>query len=413
MSDPWRRTAGELAAAVRGGELSAAELWDSVRVRLEQVEPRIRAFLRIFEASREQAEAIDRRRRAGEVLGPLAGVPVAVKDNLSLRGDRLTCGSRILDGYRATYDATAVARLRSAGAVVIGKTNLDEFAMGSSCESSSFHPTHNPWDPERVPGGSSGGSAAAVAAAVPLAFGSDTGGSIRQPAAFCGVVGLKPTYGRVSRRGLVAFTSSTDQVGPLARSVRDSALAYRALAGHDPLDATSSRRRVDDPLSGIEAGIRGLRIGIPEQIAGSGLSDDVAASWQRTLELLEQLGAELREVSVPSLDAAIACYYVLSGSEASSNLSRFDGVRYGLRASADSLDELYVQSRSQGFGEEVKRRILVGTFALSSGYYEAYYARAQRVRRTLALELGRALEGHHVLISPTAPSGAFRIEIDR
>jgi aspartyl-tRNA(Asn)/glutamyl-tRNA(Gln) amidotransferase subunit A len=319
----------------------------------------------------------------------------------------------MLGDYVAPYDATVITRLREAGAVIVGQTNLDEFAMGSSCERSAFHPTHNPWNPERVPGGSSGGSAAAVAAsAVPLALGSDTGGSIRQPAAFCGVVGLKPTYGRVSRRGLVAFASSTDQVGPIARRVEDVALALPILAGHDPRDATSSRRPVADPVAGLEDGIEGLVVGVLEQVASADLPAPVLDDWQRSLDRLVELGAELRTVSVPSLDAAIACYYVLANCEASTNLARFDGVRYGHRARLEAgadLDQLYVKSRSEGFGPEVQRRILLGTFALSSGYYEAYYGRAQAVRRTLAHEHAVALREVDVIVSPTAPSGAFRI----
>lgn len=413
---PWQAGAGEIASAVRAGEVSAVEVFDSVEEKVAEVDPAIRAFLRRDPAGRERAESIDRRRAAGESLGPLAGVPVAVKDNISISGRPLTCGSRMLADYVAPYDATVVRHLLDADAVLLGQTNLDEFAMGSSCERSAFFATRNPWRLDRVPGGSSGGSAAAVAAAVPLALGSDTGGSIRQPAAFCGVAGLKPTYGRVSRRGLVAFASSTDQVGPIARRVSDLGLALSVLAGHDPRDATSSRRPVD--RAALRASVKdtadldGVRIGVLGEVAEADLAPGPARDWQRALDRLEGSGARLETVSVPSVDAAIACYYVLANCEASTNLSRFDGVRYGFRAElapGDGLEALYVKSRSQGFGPEVRRRILLGTFALSSGYYEAYYGRAQKVRRTLALELAAALERVDVLVSPTAPSAAFRL----
>jgi aspartyl-tRNA(Asn)/glutamyl-tRNA(Gln) amidotransferase subunit A len=410
----WELPVEEVARRVRSRELPAAEVVEAALARTERVEPLIGAWLEIFaEEARERAAEIDRRIAAGEDPGPLAGVPVALKDNLSLTGHRLTCASRILDGYVAPYTATAVERLLAAGAIPLGRSNMDEFAMGSSCENSAWQVTRNPWDLSTVPGGSSGGPAAAVAAGcVPLSFGSDTGGSIRQPAALSGLVGVKPTYGRVSRCGLVAFASSTDQIGPLARNVRDAALALRVIAGPDPNDATSADLPVDDYLERIEEGIRGLRVGVIRDIDVTRLPADSARNWRDSLACLEQAGAEIVEVPAPSIDAAIAVYYVVAMSEASSNLARFDGVRYGRRAgnlSDSNLADLYVASRSEGFGPEVKRRIMLGTFALSSGYSEAYYGRAQGVRERMRRELGAALERADVLVTPSAPSAAFGI----
>lgn len=411
----WELSVEETARRVRGRELSAAEVVEAALTRTERVEPLIGAWLEIFaEEARERAAELDRRIAAGEDPGPLAGVPVALKDNLSLAGHRLTCASKILDGYVAPYTATAVERLLAAGAVPLGRSNMDEFAMGSSCENSAWQVTRNPWDLSTVPGGSSGGPAAAVAAgSVPLGFGSDTGGSIRQPAALSGIVGVKPTYGRVSRFGLIAFASSTDQIGPLARNVRDAALALQVIAGPDPNDATSSGLPVDDYLERIEEGIRGLRVGVIRDVDVTRLPADCDRNWRDTLTCLERAGAEIVEVSVPSIDAAIAVYYVVAMSEASSNLARFDGVRYGRRSGgrwpAGNLSDLYVDSRSEGFGPEVKRRIMLGTFALSSGHAEAYYGRAQGVRERMRRELGAALERADVLVTPTAPSAAFGI----
>jgi aspartyl-tRNA(Asn)/glutamyl-tRNA(Gln) amidotransferase subunit A len=442
MADLWGLPAEELARRIRGREVSAAEALESALERTARVEPLVHAYLELFEeAARARARDVDRRVAAGEDPGPLAGVPVALKDNLNLAGQRLTCASRILEGYVAPYTATAVQRLLDAGAVVVGRANMDEFAMGSSCENSAFQATYNPWDVGTVPGGSSGGPAAAVAAgSVALGFGSDTGGSVRQPAALCGVVGVKPTYGRVSRYGLVAFASSTDQIGPIARGVRDAALATQVIAGPDALDSTCAERPVGDFLATIEDGIAGLRVGVVKEIdavlagqaaktspatpavvgtggaggaGGAGAApaaDEMAASFRAALAALEQAGAELVPVSVPSLDAAIAVYYVIATSEASANLARFDGVRYGRRSpGAASLAEVYCDSRSEGFGAEVKRRIMLGTFALSSGYYEAYYGRAcavlARMREELATALGRA----DVVVTPTTPSAAFRL----
>ncbi len=409
MAEPWQLPAAAIAAGVRAGELAASAVVESCLERAARVEPLVGAYLRLFgEAARQRAAEIDRRRAAGERLGALAGVPVALKDNLSVAGSPLTCGSRILEGYVAPYTATVVERLLAADAVLLGKTNLDEFAMGSSCENSALQVTRNPWDLAAVPGGSSGGSAAAVAAGtVPLALGSDTGGSIRQPAALCGVVGLKPTYGRVSRYGLVAFASSLDQIGPVARTVRDAALALGVIAGADPRDSTTAERPVDDYLAGLEAGVAGLRIGVVREVETGGLAADVLTSWRDTLERVAGLGAELVEVSIPNLPAAIAVYYVIANSEASANLARFDGVRYGRRVETPDLLRLYLETRREGFGAEVKRRIMLGTFALSSGYYEAYYGRASAVQAGLRQQFAAAFGRVDLLAMPTSPTAAF------
>ncbi len=412
MSEPWQWSASETAAAVRSGDVSASAVLESCLARTEQVEPLVVAYLSRFDGdARSRAAEIDRRRKLGENLGALAGVPVALKDNLALADTPLTCGSRILGGYVSPYSATAVERLLAADAVVLGKTNLDEFAMGSSCENSAFHATRNPWHLGMVPGGSSGGSAAAVAAgSVPLALGSDTGGSIRQPAALCGVVGLKPSYRRVSRYGLVAFGSSLDQIGPLTRSVSDAALALSVVAGGDTRDSTCDPRPGGDYAAALEDGIQGWRIGVAREVDISGMPDDSRRDWLQACERLESLGAELVEVSVPNLPAAIAIYYVIANCEASANLARFDGMRYGRRATEVSdLLSLYLASRSEGFGDEAKRRIMLGTFALSSGYYEAYYGRARQVLAGLTAQLLAAFEGCDLLASPTSPTGAFAL----
>ena len=410
MPELWELSVEETARRVRAREVSAAEVLESCLARTARVEPLVAAYLEIFEEeARLRAAEIDRRLAAGEDPGALAGVPVALKDNLSLAEHALTCASRILSGYVAPYTATAVERLLAAGAVPFGRANMDEFAMGSSCENSAYQLTRNPWDLRAVPGGSSGGPAAAVAAgSVPLSFGSDTGGSIRQPAALCGVVGVKPTYGRVSRYGLVAFASSTDQIGPIARNVRDAALALRVIAGTDPRDSTCSAEPVGEYLAGIEDGIAGLRIGVIREVDRAGLGGAPAANWRQSLDRLAAAGAELVEVSVPSIDAAIAVYYVVATSEASANLARFDGVRYGRRSpEADNLIDLYFDSRSEGFGPEVKRRIMLGTFALSSGYYEAYYGRARGVLERMRQELAAAFAAADAVVIPTSPTAAF------
>ncbi|HSS48276.1 MAG TPA: Asp-tRNA(Asn)/Glu-tRNA(Gln) amidotransferase subunit GatA [Thermoanaerobaculia bacterium] len=415
MPEMWELSVEEIAGRVRSREVSASEVLESCLARTARVEPLVSAYLEIFaDEARERAASLDRRIAAGEDPGPLAGVPMSLKDNLSLDGHALTCGSRILTGYVAPFTATAVERLLAAGAVLLGRNNMDEFAMGSSCENSAWQLTRNPWDLGAVPGGSSGGPAAAVAAgSVPLAFGSDTGGSIRQPAALCGVVGVKPTYGRVSRYGLVAFASSTDQIGPIARTVRDSALALEVIAGADPHDATCATEPVGSYLAGIEQDIVGLKVGVIREIDPSALSAAAARNWRQSLDRLTAAGAELVEVSLPSLDAAIAVYYVIATSEASANLARFDGVRYGRRATpadnADNLIDLYFDSRSEGFGPEVKRRIMLGTFALSSGYYEAYYGKARGVLEQMRRELDAAFERAGVVATPTTPTAAFRL----
>jgi aspartyl-tRNA(Asn)/glutamyl-tRNA(Gln) amidotransferase subunit A len=352
---------------------------------------------------------VDQRVAAGEDPGPLAGVPVALKDNFATRGIPTTCSSRILEGWCPPYDATVVERLRAAGAVIVGKTNLDEFAMGSSTENSAFGPTRNPHDPSRVPGGSSGGSAAAVAAEFSaLAFGSDTGGSIRQPAAFCGVVGVKPTYGRVSRYGLVAFASSLDQIGPFTTTVEDAALSLEVISGHDPMDTTSIPEPVPSYREHLRDGVEGLRVGlIREFFEAEGLSSDVERRVREAAAALEQAGAKVDEASAPSTMYGLSAYYLIAPAEASSNLARYDGVRYGLRVDAATTGEMNTKSRTAGFGAEVKRRIMLGTYALSAGYYDAYYGKAQRVRTLILRDFDRAYESYDVLLGPTAPSTAF------
>jgi aspartyl-tRNA(Asn)/glutamyl-tRNA(Gln) amidotransferase subunit A len=372
----------------------------------------VQAFLRtVPELARTQAAAADRRLRDGEGVTPLTGVPLAVKDVLCVRGVETTAGSRILSGFRPPYDATAIARLRAAGAVFLGMTNCDEFAMGSSTENSGFRPTHNPWDLSRVPGGSSGGSAAAVAAGEAVyGLGTDTGGSIRQPAALCGVVGMKPTYGRVSRYGLIAFASSLDQIGPLTRCVTDAALVLEAIAGHDPRDATSADRPMDF-TSQLEAGVQGLRLGVPkEYVSVEGIEPGVAAAVRTALDVLKEAGAELVEVSLPHTDYGLASYYIVAPAEASSNLARFDGVKYGASdPEATSLLETYLFTRRRGFGPEVRRRIMLGTYALSSGYYDAYYLQAQKVRTLVKRDFDQAFAACDAIVSATSPSVAFQL----
>ena len=369
------------------------------------------AFLHVDrEGALRAAREWDGRYARGDALPPLAGLPVAVKDIICTTGMPTTCGSRILAGWVPPYDATVVSRLRDAGAVIVEKTNLDEFAMGSSTENSAFGPTHNPWDPERVPGGSSGGSAAAVAAGMaPLALGTDTGGSIRQPAGFTGIVGMKPTYGRVSRYGLVAFASSLDQIGPMARTVSDAALLLHVLAGRDPKDSTSVDLPVDDYPEALSRGVRGLRIGIAREAFGQGLQGEVRAAVQAAATHLDGLGAVLTEVSLPSLPYALPTYYLLATSEASANLARYDGVQYGLRVPTGDLFTMYTRTRRQGFGNEVKRRIMLGTYALSAGYYEGFFLKAQRVRTLIRREFLRALERVDLVLMPVSPTVPFRL----
>jgi aspartyl-tRNA(Asn)/glutamyl-tRNA(Gln) amidotransferase subunit A len=399
-----------IAADVSSRRRSAVEITEEALGRIAAADPAIHAFLEVTgEAAREEARAVDARVASGEELA-LAGVPVAVKDNMWIAGRTSTCASRILEGYRPPTDGTAISRLRREGAVFIGRTNMDEFAMGSSTENSAFGPTRNPWDTTRIPGGSSGGSAAAVSAGmVPAALGSDTGGSIRQPAACCGIVGFKPTYGRVSRYGLVAFASSLDQIGPLAGGVSDAARLYRVLSGEDPHDSTTSSEPVGDPESALERGVKGMRVGFLSEAQVEGLDSDVAGNLEASRRVFEKAGASVADVSVPRAPAAIAIYYVVASAEASSNLARFEGVRYGPRRSDSSLLSLYVESRTAGFGPEVKRRILLGTFALSAGYYDAYYGRAMRARQLLLEDFERAFAQVDVIVCPTIPTPAFRI----
>ena len=402
-------TAVEIAAAVRSGERSAREVVDEHLAAIEEREPELHAFnLVTADEARAAADAVDRARAAGHELGPLAGVPIALKDNLCTRGVPTTCSSRILEGWRPPYDATVVERLAAAGAVVVGKTNLDEFAMGSSTENSAFGPSRNPHDPSRVPGGSSGGSAVAVAAGfAPISLGSDTGGSIRQPAALCGVVGVKPTYGMVSRYGLVAFASSLDQIGPFATTVDDAALLLEVIGGHDPRDTTSIPRPVPDLRGGLGQGVDGLRVGVVRELTGEGIAPDVARRVTAAAEALADAGATVDEASVPAAIYGLSAYYLIAPAEASSNLARYDGVRYGLRIDAANTPDMNEATRTAGFGDEVKRRIMLGTYALSAGYYDAYYGKAQRVRTLIIRDFAAAYERFDVLLSPTSPTTAF------
>jgi aspartyl-tRNA(Asn)/glutamyl-tRNA(Gln) amidotransferase subunit A len=418
MSDLHTLTIGEAAALLRRGAITSVELVEAVLERIYALDNEVRAYLTLApEMALEQAAAADRR-LATEVDPPsLLGIPLAIKDVICVEGLTATCGSRILEDYVPPFSATVVDRLRAAGAVILGKTNTDEFAMGSSTENSAFFATRNPWDLDRVPGGSSGGSAAAVAAGMALgALGSDTGGSVRQPAALCGVVGLKPTYGLVSRWGLVAFASSLDQIGPLARSVGDAALILGAIAGHDERDATSVRAPLPD-TTGLAAGVRGLRIGVPREYFVAGIEPQVEAAVRAAIETLVDLGARVVEVSLPNTEYALPVYYLVAPAEASANLARYDGMRFGLSLregeaggpAGQDLWETYCRTRGQGFGPEVKRRIMLGTYALSAGYYDAYYLRASQVRTLIRRDFDRALESCDVLVAPTTPRTAFKL----
>jgi aspartyl-tRNA(Asn)/glutamyl-tRNA(Gln) amidotransferase subunit A len=404
-------TAHAIATAVRSGTRSAAAVVEEHLARIESSEPDVHAFNQVTaDVAREAAAEIDRRVAAGEDVGPLAGVPVALKDNLCTRGVATTCSSKILEGWVPPYDATVVQRLAAAGAVAVGKTNLDEFAMGSSTENSAFGPTRNPVDLARVPGGSSGGSAAAVAADfAPISLGSDTGGSIRQPAAFCGVVGVKPTYGLVSRYGLVAFASSLDQVGPFARTVHDAAQLLEVVGGHDPHDATSIPQPTPSIVAHLDDGVAGLRVGVVRELMGEGISPDVVARVREAAEALAAAGATVEEVSVPAVTYGLSAYYLIAPAEASSNLARYDGVRYGLRVDAPTTNEMMVATRTAGFGDEVKRRIMLGTYALSAGYYDAFYGKALKVRTLICRDFDAAYERFDVLLSPTTPTTAFEL----
>jgi len=417
-------SAVELREAVASGRVGAVEAAEAYLARIERLEPVLSAFNEVLaDEAIARARAVDAKRQAGEELGPLAGVPIALKDNLCTAYGRTTCSSKILADYRAPYTATAAARLEQADAVILGKTNMDEFAMGSSTENSGLGPTRNPWDTDRVPGGSSGGSAAAVAARqCAAALGSDTGGSIRQPAALCGVVGLKPTYGRVSRYGLVAYGSSLDQIGPLTRDVRDCALLTGVIAGHDPKDSTSLPEPVPDYLGRLDEPIEGLRVGLPAEFYSEALDAEISSAIRQAAAVYRSLGATSVEVSLPNsrIDVdrdgqlsshAVACYYIVAMSEASSNLARYDGVHYGHRTAQPAADiiEMYSRSRAEGFGEEVKRRIMLGTYTLSAGYYDAYYKKALQVRRLIKNDFDRAFEACDVLLCPVSPTVAFRL----
>ena len=411
-------TAARTAAAVASGAVSAVEVAQVHLDRINAVDDRVNAFLYVdTEGALAAAGEVDAARARGDELGPLAGVPLALKDVLTQKGIPTTCGSKILEGWRPPYDATVTARLKQAGIVILGKTNMDEFAMGSSTEHSAYGPTRNPWDLDRIPGGSGGGSAAAVAAyEAPLAIGTDTGGSIRQPGAVTGTVGVKPTYGAVSRYGLVAFSSSLDQAGPVSRTVLDAALLHQVIAGHDPLDSTS----IDAPVPAVVEAVRrgaagnleGTRIGVVKEFSGEGYQAGVEARFHEAVEILTSLGATVTAVSCPHFTYALAAYYLIAPSEASSNLAKFDAMRYGLRVGDDgthSAEEVMALTRAAGFGPEVKRRIMLGTYALSSGYYDAYYGSAQKVRTLISRDFDAAYEQVDVLVSPTAPTTAFRL----
>jgi aspartyl-tRNA(Asn)/glutamyl-tRNA(Gln) amidotransferase subunit A len=407
-----RLTVQQAQQTLSAGEISSLELTEALIDRICAVDNEIKAYLTLtLELARQEARAADERRAAGED-GPLLGIPLAIKDVICVQGVPATCGSRILEGFHPPYDATVIRRLKAAGAVILGKTNTDEFAMGSSTENSAFFTTRNPWDPTRVPGGSSGGSAAAVAAEMCLgALGSDTGGSVRQPAAFCGVVGVKPSYGRVSRYGLVAFASSLDQIGTFGRTVADAATLLGVIAGHDPKDSTSVDTRVPDYASTLvhEPYLAGTRVGVPAQYFLEGMQPENDTAVRRAIDQLADLGAEVIEVNLPHTDYALPVYYLIAPAEASANLARYDGVRYGYRAQADGVRQVYSESRGSGFGAEVKRRIMLGTYALSAGYYDAYYLKAQKVRTLIKDDFDAAFQHVDVIAAPTTPTTAFKI----
>jgi aspartyl-tRNA(Asn)/glutamyl-tRNA(Gln) amidotransferase subunit A len=418
MTELIKRTAAETAAAIASGEVSAVEVAQAHLDRIAKVDDRINAFLHVdAEGALAAARAVDAKRAAGERLGPLAGVPLAAKDLFTTHNVPTTCGSKILEGWLPPYDATVIRRLREADVVILGKSNMDEFAMGSSTENSAYGPTHNPWDLDRIPGGSGGGSAAALASfQAPLAIGTDTGGSIRQPGSVTGTVGVKPTYGGVSRYGMVAFSSSLDQGGPCARTVLDAALLHEVIAGYDMLDSTSINAPVPAVVEaarlGVTQGIKGLRVGVVKQFGGEGYQAGVVQRFQESVELLRTLGAEIVEIDCPAFDYALPAYYLIAPSECSSNLARFDAMRYGLRVGDNgehSAEEVTALTREAGFGAEVKRRIMLGTYALSSGYYDAYYGQAQKVRTLIIRDFEAAFAQVDVMVSPTTPTTAFKI----
>ncbi len=410
--DPTSLTIEAARSAIQSRAMTSLSLTEAHYAKIQNDDPQIGAYLTLCkDRALAQADRIDRMAAEGKPLPPLGGVPVGIKDVLSTQGVRTTAGSKILGNYIPPYDCTAVARLEAAGAVILGKLNCDEFAMGSSNENSAWHPVHNPRDLGRVPGGSSGGSAAAVAADMAVAaLGSDTGGSIRQPASFCGVVGLMPTYGRVSRYGLIAFASSLDHIGPLTKTVKDAAIVLRTIAGRDPMDATSADVPVPDYVAELEKPIKGLKLGVAKEYFGDGLDKEVRKSVEAAIQKLASLGCEIVEVSLPHTEYAIPTYYIVATAEASSNLARFDGVRYGYRAKdARTLSEMYRRTRDQGFGPEVKRRIMLGTYALSAGYYDAYYLKAQKVRTLLTRDFENAFQKVDAIVTPTSPTAAFRL----
>ncbi|MFT3695048.1 MAG: Asp-tRNA(Asn)/Glu-tRNA(Gln) amidotransferase subunit GatA [Kofleriaceae bacterium] len=400
----------ELAPKIASGELTAARVVDHTLARITNVDRELGAYLAVDDGARKQAAEIDRRRAAGEKLGPLAGVPIALKDNFVTKGLATTAGSKILEGWIPPYDGTVVEKLRAADAIIVGKVNCDEFAMGSSTERSAYKKTKNPWDTSRVPGGSSGGSSAAVAAGLcGAALGTDTGGSIRQPAAFCGCVGLKPTYGRVSRYGVVAFASSLDQVGPLTRTVKDAALMLEVIAGLDPRDETSLDAPVDRYVEALTGDVKGLRVGIPHEYFSENIDDEIRKALEKTKAALVERGAVLVDISLPNTEHALPAYYIVAPAEASSNLARYDGIRFGKAAAGTkSLLDLYMRSRGEGFGPEVKRRIMLGTYALRSGYYDAYYKKAQQIRTLIKRDFDKAWQHVDVVLTPTTPTAAFR-----
>ncbi len=389
---------------------SAVEIAQAQLDQAEAIEPKLESFVSMTaQKALAQAQAVDDKIAAGEDIGLLAGIPIALKDNLCTKGIRTTCSSKMLENFVPPYDATVITRLDQAGAVFIGKTNLDEFAMGGSTENSAFHPTHNPWDVSRVPGGSSGGSAAAVAGGqAPISLGSDTGGSIRQPASFCGIVGMKPTYGLVSRFGLVAFASSLDQIGPFGRTVEDTAILLGAIAGHDAKDATSLKVKIPDYTQHLKTDLKGKTVGIIKETFGEGLDSEVGDAVNAAIDQLKSLGAEVKTISCPKFDYGVSAYYVIAPCEASANLARYDGVRYGLRSEEPNLISMYNKTRAEGFGDEVKRRIMIGTYALSAGYYDAFYLKAQKVRTLIKQDFENAFKDVDVLVSPTVPTTAFK-----
>lgn len=408
----YKKSAAQLSKMLEAKEISSVELINAAIKRIDEEEKDIGAFVTVVaDKAIENAKEIDNKRLNGEKLPKLAGIPIGVKDNMCTKGILTTCSSKMLSNFVSPYDAAVVEKLKENGIITIGKMNMDEFAMGSSTETSYFKKTKNPWDIQRVPGGSSGGSAASVAdGEVPFSLGSDTGGSIRQPASCCGIIGLKPTYGAVSRYGLVAFASSLDQIGPFARTVEDTALLFDVIKGHDVRDATSSKFDFGDIISSLNNDIKGVRIGLPAEYFGEGVDEDVKAEVARAAKALEEMGAVVKEISLPSTKYALQAYYIIACAEASSNLARFDGVRYGFRAeNINNLNDLYEKSRSEGFGDEVKRRIMLGTFVLSSGYYDDYYNRAKLLQKQISAEFNKAFADCDLLLTPSSPSTAFKI----